>query len=69
MAILALMSSPSEMAKSAPTTTRGMAFAALMYGPITSESSRLRPNATPKMTPRIEPTMKPPTVSSIVTRT
>src|SRR5712692_9233162 len=63
------MSRPRATANRAPTTTRGMALAPLMYGPSTSESSRLRPSATPKMTPRIEPTMKPPTVSSMVTST
>src|SRR5438046_2898182 len=63
------MSRPSETANSAPTTTRGIAFAPLIYGPRTSHSRGLRPSTTPKMTPNTEPTTKPPTVSSIVTRT
>src|SRR6267378_470416 len=67
VAIFDLMSSPSETAKRAPSTTRGIAFAALMYGPRTSDSSRFRPSATPKTTPRIDPTMNPPTASSMVT--
>src|SRR5438874_455074 len=69
VAIFALMSRPSETANSAPTTTRGIAFAPLMYGPSTSESSSLRPRTMPNMTPSTEPTKKPPTVSSIVTST
>src|SRR5260370_4063418 len=63
------MSRPSATANRAPIKTRGIALAALMSGPSTSESSGLRPSATPKMMPRIEPAMKPPTVSSMVTRT
>src|SRR3979490_2094607 len=67
VAIFDLMSSPSEMANRAPTTTRGMACAPLRCGPRTSDSSLLRPRATPNTTPRIEPTMNPPTASSMVT--
>src|SRR6266851_1140584 len=41
VAIFDLMSRPSATANRAPTTTRGMALAPLMYGPSTSGSSRL----------------------------
>src|SRR5712691_7396600 len=69
VATLDLMSRPSEIANRAPTTTRGIAFAPLMYGERTSESNRLRPSAMPMTTPRSDPTTKPPTVSSMVVTT
>src|SRR2546429_231387 len=50
---------PNMMAKREPSTTRGMALAALMKGERTSASRSMRPNRMPKTTPRSEPTRKP----------
>ena len=58
---------PNMIANREPSTTRGIAFAALMKGESVSASSSTRPSTIPKMTPSIEPMMKPTTASSIVT--
>src|SRR5438876_5121412 len=60
--------SPSQMMKIEPSTTRGIEFAALMYGPSTSARRRIRPSATPKMTPPTTPKPKPSSASSTVIR-
>src|SRR5438874_11574076 len=55
---------PSQMMKMEPRTTRGIEFAALMYGPSTSARSRTRPSARPQMTPAPTPIPKPLNASS-----
>src|SRR5215813_3703611 len=69
VATLERRSRPSDMANSAPSTTRGIEFAALMKGAKTSDSIRLRPSSTPATMPSAVPTTKPSTVSSMVTAT
>src|SRR5439155_1299099 len=55
--------------KMEPSTMRGMAFNALMYGANTSASKRTLPRATPKTTPRPTPIRKPKAASSRVVAT
>ena len=54
------------MMKIEPSTTRGIALSALMYGANTSASMRTRPSATPNTIPSATPMRKPRNASSRV---